>query len=144
MTVHSSPYATLIYCKLGFQNIDTEQVVNGVRFTPMQLKSFGGVKMNRKVLKVMIPLLLGMIGIMAYIGYFIFKDSTNNIAFAMCILLPPLSFLSGIVMSILTRKDRKINNTIWLSGFVICLVGTLLYALLILLLICAALAIREL
>ena len=34
-TVNSSPYAVKIYEHLGFQATDTEQVVNGLRFTPM-------------------------------------------------------------------------------------------------------------
>lgn len=38
MTVNSSPYAVPIYHKLGFCDVDNEQVVNGVRFTPMELE----------------------------------------------------------------------------------------------------------
>lgn len=38
MTVNSSPYAVPVYHKLGFKDTDTEQVVNGLRFTPMELK----------------------------------------------------------------------------------------------------------
>lgn len=38
MTVNSSPYAVSIYRKLGFESTDTEQVVNGLRFTPMRLR----------------------------------------------------------------------------------------------------------
>lgn len=38
MTVNSSPYAVAIYRKLGFEATDTEQVVNGLRFTPMKLQ----------------------------------------------------------------------------------------------------------
>jgi hypothetical protein len=100
--------------------------------------------MNRSSFKASIPFVLGIIGIIAYIGYFIVKDSNNNLAFGICILLPPISFFSGIIAAILTRKYKEKNNTLWWSGFAICLVGTILYALLILLLICAALAIREL
>jgi len=37
MTVNSSPYAVPIYRKLGFKDTDTEQVINGLRFTPMKL-----------------------------------------------------------------------------------------------------------
>lgn len=37
MTVNSSPYAVPIYHKLGFVDVDKEQVVNGLRFTPMEL-----------------------------------------------------------------------------------------------------------
>lgn len=38
MTVNSSPYAVSVYCKLGFEATNTEQVVNGLRFTPMELR----------------------------------------------------------------------------------------------------------
>lgn len=37
MTVHASPYAVPVYHKLGFRDTDAEQVVNGLRFTPMAL-----------------------------------------------------------------------------------------------------------
>lgn len=35
MTVNASPYAIPVYRKLGFIDIDVEQVINGIRFTPM-------------------------------------------------------------------------------------------------------------
>ena len=38
MTVNSSPYAVVIYRKLGFKAVDDEQSVNGLRFTPMTLE----------------------------------------------------------------------------------------------------------
>jgi GNAT superfamily N-acetyltransferase len=38
MTVNSSPYAVPVYHKLGFTDTDTEQVVSGLRFTPMEQK----------------------------------------------------------------------------------------------------------
>ena len=100
--------------------------------------------MTKISFKVSIPLILGIIGIMAFIDYFIVKDSCNNLALTICILLPPISFFSGIVTAILTRKYKENNNSLLWSGCSICLVGTILYALLILLLICAVLAIREL
>ena len=37
ITVNSSPYAVPIYHKLGFQDTDTEQVVNGLKFVPMHM-----------------------------------------------------------------------------------------------------------
>ena len=36
ITVNSSPYAIKIYRKLGFIEIDTEQVTNGIRYVPMK------------------------------------------------------------------------------------------------------------
>lgn len=35
MTVFASPYAKEIYHKLGFVDTDGEQIVNGIRYTPM-------------------------------------------------------------------------------------------------------------
>ena len=36
ITVNSSPYAADIYRKLGFNDTDTEQLTNGIRYVPMQ------------------------------------------------------------------------------------------------------------
>lgn len=38
ITVNSSPYAIPVYHKLGFCNTNKEQLINGLRFTPMELK----------------------------------------------------------------------------------------------------------
>lgn len=38
MTVNSSPYAVSVYHRLGFHNTDSEQVINGLRFTPMEME----------------------------------------------------------------------------------------------------------
>ena len=38
MTVNSSLYAVPVYHNLGFRDTGTEQVVNGVRFIPMELR----------------------------------------------------------------------------------------------------------
>lgn len=38
LTVNSSPFAVPVYHRLGFSDTDTEQTVNGIRFTPMELK----------------------------------------------------------------------------------------------------------
>ena len=37
ITVNSSPYAVPIYRKLGFVDTDTEQLSDGMRYTPMRL-----------------------------------------------------------------------------------------------------------
>ncbi len=36
ITVNSSPYAVPVYHKLGFADTDTEQLRDGIRYTPMQ------------------------------------------------------------------------------------------------------------
>jgi GNAT superfamily N-acetyltransferase len=44
MTVNSSPYAVPVYHRLGFHDTNTEQVVNGLRFTPMEYHITGRTK----------------------------------------------------------------------------------------------------
>lgn len=36
ITLNSSPYGKGLYLHLGFVPVDTEQTVNGIRFTPMR------------------------------------------------------------------------------------------------------------
>ena len=36
ITVNSSPFAVEIYHRLGFENTNTEQITDGVRYTPMR------------------------------------------------------------------------------------------------------------
>ncbi|HEX8965551.1 MAG TPA: GNAT family N-acetyltransferase [Patescibacteria group bacterium] len=38
VSVHSSPNSVVIYEKLGFVKVKEEQIINGIRFTPMILK----------------------------------------------------------------------------------------------------------
>lgn len=99
--------------------------------------------MNRTSFKVFIPLVSGIIGMAAYIAFFKFRNSSNYAAVDICTLLPPIAFIGGIVASVLTRKHKENNNTLWWSGFVICLIGLVLYIAFILLLICAAFALRS-
>jgi GNAT superfamily N-acetyltransferase len=42
ITVHSSPYAREIYRRLGFSETGGEQIVDGIRFTPMQYRKQSG------------------------------------------------------------------------------------------------------
>ena len=37
MTVNSSPYAVQVYKRLGFKEVTKEQLMHGIRFTPMRL-----------------------------------------------------------------------------------------------------------
>lgn len=39
-TVHSSPYAVPVYHKLGFIDMDSEQLADGMRFTPMKFERY--------------------------------------------------------------------------------------------------------
>lgn len=49
ITVNSSPYAIDFYHKLGFKDIDSEKLVDGIRFVPMKLK------VNEDIIKLIEP-----------------------------------------------------------------------------------------
>jgi len=38
ITVNSSPFAVVVYHHLGFTDMNTEQVTNGLRYTPMEFR----------------------------------------------------------------------------------------------------------
>lgn len=38
VTVNSSPYAAEFYHKLGFKDTNTEQIADGIRYTPMEMR----------------------------------------------------------------------------------------------------------
>lgn len=40
MTVFSSPYAREFYHKMGFTDLDSEKVADGIRYTPMKIELF--------------------------------------------------------------------------------------------------------
>ncbi len=42
ITVNSSPYAVVIYEKLGFKRTDVDEEINGIRFIPMKFNISGG------------------------------------------------------------------------------------------------------
>ncbi len=46
ITVHASPNSVQIYERLGFRQTNSEQAVNGIRFTPMTLGLFGAKGAN--------------------------------------------------------------------------------------------------
>ena len=48
ITVNSSPYAVKFYCKLGFENTNSEQIVDGIKFTPMKLDIYNFKKYEEK------------------------------------------------------------------------------------------------
>lgn len=53
MTVNAAPSAIPIYEKLGFNVNDADQIVNGIRFTPMITQiydDFGNKKIDSKAL----------------------------------------------------------------------------------------------
>lgn len=58
ITVNSSPYAVDFYHRLGFNDIDSEQITDGIRYTPMELfiKSTTPDEKFRKVIEFIIEI----------------------------------------------------------------------------------------
>ena len=82
----------------------------------------------------LLPLILG---ITSFFTFALYYYSANHAPYAytdIIIVGPILSFI-GVIISIVTRKSRKLYPTLWTSGLVICLFGFIICVLIIVLLI---------
>ena len=82
----------------------------------------------------LLPLILG---ISSFFTFALYYYSANHAPYAytdIIIVGPILSFI-GVIISIVTRKSRKLYPTLWTSGLVICLFGFIICVLIIILLI---------
>ena len=84
--------------------------------------------MNKNYIKVSIPLVLGIIGMISYMGYFTIRDGHNYVVTDICTLLPPFSFFEWTGCFYFDKKYKTTHNALWRGGFVICLGRIVLYA----------------
>lgn len=96
-----------------------------------------------------IPLIFGAISLLSAIGYFGMANNYRNISlpYRMIDLFVFLWFadsLIGVIVSIITRKYRKVNSTLWWSGIIICIISIVLFIMLIVSLVAFAIAFRNL
>ncbi len=102
------------------------------------------MKEIRMSIKAVIPLVFGIVGIFGMVGYLcMIKDYKIPLVVDMCIMSSVISFSLGIIASIITRKYRKANNTLWCSGTIICIIGICIWILLIGILVALSLALKE-
>lgn len=81
-----------------------------------------------------VPLILG---ISSFLTFALYYYSANHAPYTYTNIIvagPILSFF-GVIISILTRKSRKMYPTLWICGLITCLFGFIVCVLIILLLI---------
>lgn len=88
-------------------------------------------KPARKIWMVL-PLIMGIASFGTFVLYFYVKDTHSE--YIDVILLGPILSLIGVIISIITRKSRKLHPTLWTGGLIICIFSLVACALIIILL----------
>jgi hypothetical protein len=83
---------------------------------------------------VALPLILGLDSFLAFAIYF-YSANHAPYKYTDIILVGPVFSFVGIIISIITRKNRKQYPTLWFSGLLVCLIGLMICVCIILLLI---------
>ena len=82
----------------------------------------------------MLPLILGISSFCIFALYF-YSANHAPYTYTNIILVGPILSFIGVIVSIITRKSRKLCPTLWMSGFIVCLFSLVICVLIIILLI---------
>lgn len=91
-------------------------------------------RISKNKILIAMPLILG---ISSFLTFALYYYSANHAPYTYTNIIvagPILSFF-GVIISILTRKNRKMYPTLWICGLITCLFGFIVCVLIILLLI---------
>ena len=83
---------------------------------------------------IVLPLIMGISSFFTFTLYF-YSANHAPYTYTDIILVGPILSFIGVIISIITRKSRKLYPTLWTSGLVICLFGFIICVLIIVLLI---------
>jgi hypothetical protein len=86
-----------------------------------------------------LPLILGIASLLAFAVYFYSANHAPYRYTDIIVVGPVLAFL-GVIISILTREQRKQSPVLWVSGLLVCAVGILICIGILILLIAFAAA----
>lgn len=81
-----------------------------------------------------LPFILGIASFFTFALYYYSANHAPYTYIDIIVVGPVLSFI-GVIISIITRKSRKMYPTLWTCGLVICLFGFIVCVLIIVLLI---------
>ena len=80
-----------------------------------------------------LPLILGIASFGTFAIYFYSANHAPYTYIDVIVAGPILSFI-GVIISVFTRKSRKLYPTLWTSGLIVCLFGLVICVLIIILL----------
>ena len=81
-----------------------------------------------------LPLILGIASLFTFALYYYSANHAPYTYIDIIVLGPVLSFI-GMIISIITRKSRKMHPALWTCGLIACLFGFIVCVLIIILLI---------
>ena len=81
-------------------------------------------KISENKIFIATPLILGALSLFAFALYF-YSANHAPYTYIDVIFWGPLCSFIGIVISIITRKTRKIHPALWISGIISCMLGYL-------------------
>ena len=79
-------------------------------------------KMSTNKILASISLVFGILSLFSFVLYF-YSANHAPYTYIDVIFLGPLFSFIGIVISIITRKSRKIHPVLWISGIISCMLG---------------------
>lgn len=80
--------------------------------------------MKKKLILAM-PLLLGLLSVISFIIY-MYSANHAPYSYTDIIIVGPICSLAGMILSIVNRKSRITNETLWVSGIITCSLGLIL------------------
>lgn len=86
-----------------------------------------------------LPLILGITSFFTFALYYYSANHAPYTYIDVIIVGPVLSFI-GVIISIFTRRSRKMYPTLWTSGLMVCLFGFIICVLIIVLMIIVMIA----
>lgn len=87
---------------------------------------------NKKLM--VLPLILGIPSFCTFALYF-YSANHAPYTYTDIILVGPILSFIGVIVSIITRRSRKLYPTLWTSGLIVCLFSLVVCVLIIILLI---------
>lgn len=90
-------------------------------------------KSANKIL-IALPLILGLSSFFTFALYYYSANHTPYTYIDIIFVGPVLAFI-GVIISIITRRSRKLYPTLWASGLMVCLFGFIICIMIIVLLI---------
>lgn len=83
---------------------------------------------------IVLPLILGVISLFTF-GLYLYSANHAPYTYTDIILAGPVFSFIGVIISFITRKNRKIHPALWTYGLITCLFGFMVCILIIIILI---------
>lgn len=91
-------------------------------------------QISTKKIFIAMPLVLGMLSLLSFMLYFYSANHAPYTYVGIIIVGPIFSFI-GMIISIITRRSRKMYPTLWICGVISCIFGFIICILIFIILL---------